>query len=182
MGSKWLTATALSGGGGGGGGAWSKLASATLASPSAELASGTFTAKELLQVLIYAKSNGGTKASAVVVGSSGSYTTSGYKYNRQNANTFESGISQSSIILQPDTTLDADLFCILWIVNFDGDTKIFNSAQSGLDNNIFGRTAGTSNQSNQITDIKILANAHGGTAPTFGTGTMLEVLGRDFDD
>jgi hypothetical protein len=161
-------------------GAWEKLDYVTGSGATVE--TNTFSAKDLLQVMIYGKSGGGTKAGTIQFGNSGTFTTSGYSYNRQNANVFETATGQGSIIINPDTTVDADLWCVFWIINEDGADKIMLSPENGLSINVFGRLCGISNQSNQITDIKILANIHGGTGPTWGTGTKIEVYGRNWDD
>lgn len=164
-------------------GIWQKLAYATLGAAAATISSGTFTAKQLLKVVIYGKTNGGTKAMRVRFGNAGTIdTANNYGYSRLNAGTYESAGTQSGIIPWPDTLVNKGILVVLYIINIAADKKIVTGTNS-LDDATAGHVGGVwTDTTNQITDILARADVDGGTNQNFGAGSYMEVYGRNFND
>ena len=164
------------------GGKWDLLSYIEASSPAETLDTNTFTPKDFLHIFFWNPANSGTRATVLRVGSAGTISTTGYKFNRWNPGTYESDSSADNIIIQPDTLVNSDFYSVIDIMNLDGQPKsiLANSTTSTIPNT--GISGGSWTTTAQINIIQMNCSLHGGTNANVSTGAFIEVWGANKND
>lgn len=159
---------------------WEELARASLASPATTLASGTFTARKYLLILVIAKPSGaaitpwfrfnGDSGNNYALRYGANYAT-GTGLGSQNGMSFNPNSIQTSVFAQifveNETAAEKPIYISASDLSSAGAANIPNIIQSN------GKWANTSSQ---ITAFSIF---NSGSANNFGAGSEIVVLGHD---
>ena len=165
------------------GGIYSKLDRVIQTVAGASLSTNTFAAKDILKIIIWAPEGAGTRAVTIRFGSAGTIDAgTNYDSHRWNAGVREISSAQNRFIFWPDTTVDANCFFVLHVINFATFRKlVFGGTR--LSTGHGGECSGNWNDiTNRITNVQIIATPDGGTDQQIEVDSQIEVYGRNFND
>lgn len=164
-------------------GTWTKLEHQELGAAAAHITSDTFTAKEQLHIVAHLRTDAGTHAARVRFGNAGTIDSgNNYRHYRLNAGTYETGASQSGVLMVADTVRNEDFFVVIDVINYAARAKAIVGLMSNTNSNGGFVNGAWDNTSNQITNVSFRADIDGGTDAEFGAGAEIEVWGRNFND